>query len=177
MAGVITYPTFKSFESTGDSMAKKQTAKPTSFFEEEEDFLDNIENALEEQEDVIDEVPDDEYEPLVPEPEEPKRAGRPMIVREVKVDTHTVQRKRVALTRSMCRRQGCNFDAAVAAGYDEYKRVHPSRRQEVMDLLDQHMILKHSESQGHIVFESDLQQQWFGVDEQTGKPRRPPRRV
>jgi len=158
-------------------MAKKATTKATSFYEEDDVFLDELDEVLEAQDAVDDDVPDDEYEPLVPEPEEPKRTGRPMIVRETRPDKHTTVRTRVALTRSMCRRQGCNYDAAVQIGYEGWKRVHPTRRQEVLDLLEQHKILQHSESQGHIVYEDDLQTQWFGVDEQTGKARRPPRKL
>lgn len=161
-------------------MAKK-TAKTNSYNEDDDDFLDAIEEALDE--DDVDDVPDDEYEPDIPEPEEPKRTGRPMIVREVRPDTLTVVRKRVALTRSMCRRKGCNYDASKELGgvrkdgtpvYDGWKRVPPQRREECLELLSRHLVVAHSFQDDHIVFEDDMKNQWFGVDEHTGEARRAP---
>jgi hypothetical protein len=150
---------------------KLKTAQDNSFFEEDDDFLTHVEASLDETEDE-DFVPDDEYEPEVPDIPEPTMQGRPLIVREVRPDTLTVIRNRVVLTRSMCIRKGCNYDAAREMGYTEYKRIPPNRRPEVAHLLATHKMIAHSANDNHIVFENDLQTGWFGVDDMTGKPRR-----
>lgn len=148
----------------------KKSAKSSSFFEDDELF-DAVDEALEKD---IEEVPDDEYEPEIPVQVEPTRQGRPMIIRELRVDKCTTIRRRIPLTKSMCRRKGCNYDAVRDMGtkvneegklellYKEWKRVPPQRRQECLDFLQQHMVIAHSHNDEHIVFESDLKTEWFG---------------
>ncbi len=167
---------------TGEEM-KKQSAKQTSsFYEEDDDLFDAVEESLQEVDE--EEVPEDDYIPDVPPPKPLTKQGRALIVREVRPDPQTVVRKRVVLTRSMCRRKGCNYDAVVDLGtkahpetgkpvplFTEYKRVPLNRREEVKQLLEQHIAIVHSANNEHIVFESDLQTEWFGVDVYTGQPR------
>jgi hypothetical protein len=166
-------------------MSKKtatvETRKTNSYFEEDEDFLDAIEESIEQQD--IEEVPDDVYEPEIPPPPVLRREGRPMIVREIRPDNLTTVRRRVVLTKSMCRRKGCNYDAVRDMGtridnegkivllYNEWKRVPPTRREECLQYLSNHMAIAHSANDEHIVFESDIQTEWFGTDVYTGRAR------
>lgn len=147
-------------------MAKKNTA---TFFEDIE-MDEELSNILDEQEEDLEEIPEDEYVPIVPPPPQPKRTGRPMIVREKRPDNLTTVRRRVPLTKSMCRKPRCTYDAAVHLGYPAYKNVPMNRREECKLMLEQHIAQAHSFNDSHIMFEDDIQRQFFGVDER-GNPR------
>lgn len=146
-------------------MAKK---KADSFFDDvilPDDVLQD--EAFEE------EIPDEEYVPEVFEPPQPKRQGRPMIVRETKVDSMTVLRKRVPLTKSMCHRQGCKYDAAREMGFTAYKNIPPEQRAKAKTLLQAHVSQSHNGSEDYIVFESDMPKDWMSsVPGPDGKSRR-----
>lgn len=145
-------------------MTKKNTA--TSFFEDvelDEDLTDAIEGY--EAAEVEEEIPEEDYVPLIPPPPEPKRTGSPMIIREKRPDTLTVVRRRVPLTKSMCRKPKCNYDAARELGnYPAYKNVPLNRREECLQLLQNHLAIAHSFNDAHIIFSDDLQTEFFGED-------------
>lgn len=143
-------------------MAKNKTAN--SFFEDaelDEELLDEVDQY---QADAEEEVPEDEYVSLAPTPKPLLKQGRPMIVTEKKTDAQTIVRKRVPLTKSMCRKPKCSYDAAREMRYPSYKNVPPARRQECVDLLKQHVAMAHSFNDSHIIFESDLATEFFGVE-------------
>lgn len=143
-------------------MAKNKTAN--SFFDDvelDEGLLDAVD---EYQAEAEEEVPEDDYVPLAPPPKPLTRQGRPMIVTERRPDTLTIVRKRVPLTKSMCRKPRCSYDAARAMNYPTYKNVPLSKRPECIELLSQHVATAHNFNDAHIIFESDLATEFFGTD-------------
>lgn len=132
------------------------------------DVFDYIEEDVETEVEEIEsgeeelEIPEDDYVPATPVRRKPLKQGRPMVVRQTAPDSYTVVRRRVPLTKSMCKKPGCNYDAAVSLGYKEYKNVPPNRRQEAIDLLNKHTEFVHTANQEHITFESDLETEFLG---------------
>lgn len=158
-------------------MAKRSAA--VSYFESTDEELDNpvskntdkalfdAINQFESAEDL--EIEDEEYEPEVPPVPEPTFKGVPTIVRSLKIDQRTIKRKRIVLTRSMCRKPNCTYDAARELGFRAYKNIPVNRREEATNKLNQHIATVHSFNDNHIIFSGDLQTQFFGVD-QKGNP-------
>lgn len=152
-------------------------ASATSFFEERtnrknpiQDLDSDLQKALDDYEMESEmEIPDEEYEPEHPPLPEPTYSGVPTVVRSLVIDRKTVKRKRIVLTRSMCRQPNCSYDAAVHMGYPAYKNVPTKRREEIASMLEVHKATAHSFNDGHIIFSGDLQTQFFGVDSK-GRP-------
>lgn len=140
-------------------MAKKTAAD--TFFDDLE-----VDETLEEGDgiEVSEDIPEDEYIPPRPKNLPLLKQGRPMIIRATKVDSLTTIRRRVPLTKSMCRRQGCKYDAAKEMGFDSYSRVPPEFRDSAKEKLAAHVDRNHNRSEDHIVYESDLPTDWMGLD-------------
>ena len=96
-------------------------------------------------------------------------------LKEIKIDQHTIMRKRVLLTDSMCRERGCGFDAAVAMGYAAGWESAPIDQklpsgitvgEAMINLLKLHSTNGHAAAaMDHIVSEDELNgnKTWVGV--------------
>lgn len=115
-------------------------------------------------------IPDDDYVPELPTVKPMLRQGRPMLRTETRIDPYTTLRRREPLTRSRCKVSGCAFDAAKASGFRRgYQSVPPAMRPKIIQDLQDHVAKSHNRSEGHIVFESDLPTDWYGLNNQGGK--------
>lgn len=95
---------------------------------------------------------------------------RPMIIKEIPIKgpgpagpkIYHVKRDRVALTPSMCKVQGCGYDAATKKYPEGWEAVPESDRENCLKALAQHHVDAHTLSQAWIVDESDIPKQWLG---------------
>lgn len=112
-------------------------------------------------------------EPEASSPEEEAAAApppRPMIIKETPIKgpgaagpkIYHVKRDRIPLTPSMCKIQGCGYDAATKKYPDGWETVPDWDRQNCLAALAQHHIDAHTLSQAWIVDESEIPKQWLG---------------
>jgi hypothetical protein len=85
------------------------------------------------------------------------------ILQSKPVDRFTTIRRRIPLTPSMCTVNGCSFDIATKNGYvDGWSSVPQDQRGLLLQALQEHVKFVHTNSQAHIVEESELPTRWLG---------------
>ncbi len=89
---------------------------------------------------------------------------RHYIIREIRIDKHTIRRYRELLTPSMCRLRGCNYDAAKWLGFGSWQaaplkeklRTGQTVKERILEALGEHNENAHKFDQAHIISEDEL---------------------